>query len=179
MTPATLGQGLLSGLGHPIIGIDHFAFLILAALLASMLKGFSRMMVPLAFIAATIAGTVFHLGAANVPMMETLIALTVIVGGVLALTRKSLGVLALGALFALSGLFHGYAYGEAVVGAETTPLLAYLVGFAVIQYSLIVGGILALDKLASRSENARLLAARAGSAVALATGGVFLVLSLT
>src|SRR5262249_58096024 len=24
-TPATLGEGILSGLGHPIIGLDHFA----------------------------------------------------------------------------------------------------------------------------------------------------------
>lgn len=179
MTPMTFGQGLLSGVGHPIIGLDHFAFLILAALLASMLKGASRFLVPVAFIGATVAGTVVQLGAANIPMVETLIALTVIVGGVLALTRQHYGVLALGALFAVSGIFHGYAYGEAVVGAEATPLLAYLAGFAIIQYSLIVGGIIGLEKLAMRSENARSVMTRAGSVLALATGGVFLALSLT
>ena len=26
--PTTAWQGLLSGLGHPIIGIDHFAFIV-------------------------------------------------------------------------------------------------------------------------------------------------------
>ncbi|PKO63289.1 MAG: urease accessory protein UreJ, partial [Betaproteobacteria bacterium HGW-Betaproteobacteria-17] len=26
MTPQTLSQGLLSGLGHPVIGLDHLAF---------------------------------------------------------------------------------------------------------------------------------------------------------
>ena len=33
-TPSTMGEGLLSGFGHPIIGIDHFAFLLVAALLS-------------------------------------------------------------------------------------------------------------------------------------------------
>jgi urease accessory protein len=36
-------------------------------------------------------------------------------------------------LSAIAGLFHGYAYGESIFGAETTPLLAYLLGFTVIQ----------------------------------------------
>jgi urease accessory protein len=177
MTPQTLSQGLLSGLGHPVIGLDHLAFLVVAMLLASLLKGAARFLVPLAFIGATVAGTVLHLGAANIPLSETLVALTVVVGGVLALTRHNAGALALGALFAVSGIFHGYAYGESIVGAEATPLLAYLAGFAAIQYVLIVGGVLGLDRIARHSEQARLIAARVGSVAALVTGGLFLALS--
>lgn len=94
MTPQTFSQGLLSGLGHPIIGLDHFAFLVAAMLLASVLKGAAR----------------------------------------------------------------------------------YLAGFAAIEYALIIGGVLGMDKLASKSEKARLAAARAGSAAALLTGGVFVAL---
>jgi urease accessory protein len=37
-------------------------------------------------------------------------------------------------LAAIAGLFHGYAYGEAIVGAQMTPLVAYLLGFTLIQY---------------------------------------------
>jgi len=177
MTPETMGQGLLSGLGHPVIGLDHLAFLVVAFLLASLLKGASRFVVPLAFIGATVAGTVLFLGATTVPMVETLVALTVVVGGVLALMRRNIGALVLGALFAVSGVFHGYAYGEAIIGAETTPLLAYLAGFAVIQYALIVGGVLGMAKLASRSESVRLISARIGSSVAVLTGAVFVALS--
>ncbi len=33
----------------------------------------------------------------------------------------------------IAGVFHGYAYGEAIVGAEMNPLVAYLAGFTVIQ----------------------------------------------
>ncbi|MDP1644473.1 MAG: HupE/UreJ family protein [Thiobacillus sp.] len=178
MTPQTFSQGLLAGLAHPVIGLDHFAFLVVAMLLASLLKGATRFLVPLAFIGATIAGTVLHLGEANIPLSETLVALTVVIGGVLALTRHNPGAFALSAIFAVSGILHGYAYGESIVGAETTPLLAYLAGFAAIQYALIVGGVLGLEKLASRSERARLIAARVGSTAALLTGGLFVALSI-
>lgn len=178
MTPQTFGQGLLSGLAHPVIGLDHFAFLVVAILLTCALKGTARFLVPLAFVGATIAGTVLHLGAANIPMSETLVALSVVIGGVLVLTRSYPGAFALSALFAASGILHGYAYGESIVGAETTPLLAYLVGFAAIQYALIVGGVLGLEKLAAHSEKVRWMTARIGSAAALVTGGLFLALSL-
>ena len=46
-------------------------------------------------------------------------------GGLIA-SGRTLGTPAWLALFALAGLFHGYAYGEAIVGAESTPLGAYL-----------------------------------------------------
>lgn len=178
MAPETFGQGLLSGLGHPIIGLDHFAFLVIAALLTFSLKGGARFSVPLAFIAATIGGTLLHLGAATIPLAEALVALSVVVGAVLVLSRHSLHALGLAALFAVSGVLHGYAYGEAVVGAEATPIMAYLLGFAAIQYGLIVGGALALDKLAARSETARGIAQRAAGFGALLIGGLFLALGL-
>lgn len=178
LTPQTFSQGLLSGFGHPIIGLDHFAFLVVAMLLASMLKGAARYLTPLVFIGGTIGGTVLHLGATNIPMSETLIALTVVIGGVLVLTRRYPGALVLSTVFAVSGILHGYAYGEAIVGAQASPLLAYLIGFALIQYALIAAGVLAMEKLATRSENARLIAARVGSFAALLTGGLFLALSL-
>ncbi|MFO8024818.1 HupE/UreJ family protein [Thiohalophilus sp.] len=178
MTPETFSQGMLSGLGHPIIGLDHFAFLIVAILLACALKGAARYLVPVVFIGATVGGTMLHVGAANIPMAEMLVALTVVVGGVLLVTRHYLGALVLGAVFAVSGVLHGYAYGEAIIGAETTPLLAYLAGFAIIQYALIAGGVFGLEKLAAHSEKARAVAARIGSMAALLTGGLFFVQSL-
>ena len=34
-TPATFGEGILSGLGHPIIGLDHFAAVVAVGCLAA------------------------------------------------------------------------------------------------------------------------------------------------
>jgi urease accessory protein len=36
-------------------------------------------------------------------------------------------------LFVVAGLIHGYALGESIYGAERSPLVAYLIGLAVIQ----------------------------------------------
>lgn len=179
MTPETFTQGLLSGFGHPVIGLDHFAFLLVAAVLTFALRGRERYLVPVAFVVATVGGTLYHLAAANLPLAETVVALSVLLAGVLALSRRNISALMLGSVFAVSGIFHGYAYGEAIVGAESTPLLAYLVGFAMIQYAIIVGGVIAIDKLAARSERLQRLAARLGSGIALLSGGAFLALSLT
>ena len=52
------------------------------------------------------------------------------------------------------------------------------IGFAAIQYAVIVGGVMGLDRIAARSERMRGLAARISSVGALLTGGVFLALSL-
>jgi len=41
-------------------------------------------------------------------------------------------------LFLVCGALHGYALAEAIVGAERTPLSAYLDGLAVIQYAIAV-----------------------------------------
>lgn len=177
-TPQTFAQGLVSGLAHPIIGLDHFAFLIVAILLACMLKGAGRYIAPLIFVAASIGGTVLHLGAASIPMGEALVALTVLVGAALVVLRRYPDALALSLLFGISGVLHGYAYGESIIGAEATPLLAYLIGFAVIQYAVIIGGILGVDRLARKSEKAQALVARFGGILTLLAGGIFLALRL-
>ena len=132
--PQTFAQGLLSGLGHPIIGPDHLAFVLAAGLIGTMsARGY---LLPLAFVAATLAGCAVHLAAWNLPVVEPVVSGTVILGGALLALHKAMDVRALAGFMALAGLFHGYAYGETIVGAETTPLAAYLIGFAVVQAAI-------------------------------------------
>jgi len=178
VTPQTLSEGLLSGLGHPIIGVDHLAFLVVAMLLANALKGAARFMVPLVFIGTTVAGTIVHLGGVTIPMSGALVALTVMLVGMLALTRHYPGALAVSVIFAVSGILHGYAYGESIIGAESTPLLAYLAGFAAIQYALIIAGMFVMEKITRKSEAKGILLARISSVMALITGGVFFTLGI-
>jgi urease accessory protein len=177
-TPDTFLQGLLSGIAHPVIGIDHFAFLVVAALLAFTLKGSARYLVPLAFVGATVAGTLYHVGAQDLPMAEVMVALSVLLGGVAVFLKRSVPALLMGALFGVIGVFHGYAYGESIVGAEQTPLVSYLLGFAMIQYLVIAGGTKAMQLLAARSTRIQDLATRSGAAFATITGGVFLAMNL-
>ncbi|MGI8935754.1 MAG: HupE/UreJ family protein [Phormidesmis sp.] len=129
--PKNVFQGLLSGVGHPIIGLDHFAFVIAVGLLAAVLR--RGITVPISFLLAALAGTGLHLAGLNLPASELVISASVLLFGILAVTHRRLNMLAAIALTALAGIFHGYAYGEAIIGAEPMPIVAYLVGFTVIQ----------------------------------------------
>ncbi len=178
VTPSTLLEGLLSGLGHPVIGLDHLAFLLVTALLASLLSGGARFLAPLAFVAATAAGALAHVDGLQLPASEMLVALTVLVGGAAMLSGMRPAAPLLAGLLAFAGVLHGYAYGESIVGAESTPLIAYLAGFSLIQYALICGGILAVSALANRSAPAASKIMRSGGLGALAAGGLFLAVGL-
>ena len=93
---------------------------------------------PLAFIGATLAGALLHLGAFSLPAAETFIALSLVGAGALVLSSRAFSAPLMIALFAFFGLFHGFAYGEAVFGAEQTPIIAYLAGFGLVQYAIAV-----------------------------------------
>jgi urease accessory protein len=129
--PATFGEGFLSGLGHPVIGIDHFAAVVAVGCLAAAHRAAPALAI--SFVLAMIAGVAVHLHGTTVPAAELLVALTVIVLGAILLRTPQLPVSGALGLFVLVGLTHGYALGESIYGAEPTPLYAYLLGLAVIQ----------------------------------------------
>ena len=130
--PSNFFEGFMSGLAHPIIGLDHFAFVIAVGLLAVFRKKLG-LIIPVSFCLATALGTTIHLASIDLPAPELIIAISVLTMGIaLALENQvNLGLITL--LSAIAGIFHGYAYGEAIVGAEMTPLAAYLLGFVGIQ----------------------------------------------
>jgi len=173
-TPATFVQGLLSGLGHPVIGLDHLAALVGVGLVSSR---FARgLTLPAFWVLAMAAGVGLHLASADLPYAEALVALSVVAIGIAATVRATAPYALIAALFAAGGAVHGYALGESIVGAESTPLVAYLVGLVVIQTILTTGIALAAraltkDSLAAPSLRFRL----AGLAVAV-TGAAFLAL---
>jgi len=137
MTPQTFSQGLLSGVGHPVIGFDHLAFVLAVGLIAAFHR--ARLVMPAAFVAGTIGGTMLTLAAVTLPFAEIVITGSVIAAGAVAMRGRVTDVRPAAALAAGAGLFHGWAYGSTVIGAETTPVLAYLAGFAAVQLAIATG----------------------------------------
>jgi urease accessory protein len=129
--PANFFEGAIAGIAHPLIGFDHFAFIVAVGLLAATRK--QGIWIPIAFVLAAMAGTGIHLAKVSVPGAELFIAGSILGCGLLLALNPRLNGLAVAGLGAISGLFHGYAYGEAIVGAEVTPIVAYLIGFTTIQ----------------------------------------------
>jgi urease accessory protein len=127
--PATAWQGLLSGLGHPLIGVDHLLFVIGAGVLAARVK--RGVLLPLVFVGASITAVAAGSAGAVLPLGELWVALSLLaLGGALLVSRgPARGAVA--ALFLLAGAVHGYALAESIVGAEQTPLYGYLAGLTV------------------------------------------------
>lgn len=166
--PGNFFEGIMSGFGHPILGLDHLAFVVAIGLIGfTMTKGF---IVPIAFVLMTAVGAGIHLAAIDLPIPELVIATSVLLsGGFLIFQGRTQGTnhTALASvLVGLAGLFHGFAYGEGIFGAEPTPLVAYLIGFTCIQLviSLVASGI--ASRL-SRVISVRQLTHFAGGAIAV------------
>ncbi|MCA3279710.1 MAG: HupE/UreJ family protein [Roseomonas sp.] len=137
--PETLWEGFASGIGHPVIGLDHLAFLLAAGVLAAALPRGEALRAIAGFLAAGLAGLALHMAGIGLGPVEALIAASVLLAGLALLITQRVSAPALLAGFALAGLFHGHAFAEAVIGAEATPIIAYLAGLAVIQGALMLG----------------------------------------
>ncbi len=162
-TPTSVVDGLLTGLAHPLIGLDHFAFVIAVGVLAAVAG--ARLFAPLFFVGGTLVGCALSLSGLTVPASEWLIIASVLaLGTAVALGHRRVRRTELG-LFAGAGVLHGMAYAAGIIGAEAAPLGAYLVGFAIIQSGLTVGVMLAM-RLFWRSDAIGMPARLAGAAVA-------------
>lgn len=173
--PGNLTQGLLSGLAHPVIGLDHFLFVI--ALGALCFYFGRRAGAVAAFVGGTLAGTGLHLYQANLAYPDAWVALTLLALGALMLAgRTMLKSTAVLVFLSLAGIAHGYAYGESIVGAEATPLVAYLAGYTLMQLAVIYAAFEAARYLDRAGPVFR--GAHALGAIVSVAGVVFLGLSL-
>ncbi len=165
--PRSIWQGLLSGLGHPIIGIDHLAFIVGVGSMSHLAGRIA--LLPLLFIAGTVLGCFVHVQGYTLPWVEPAIALTIAVPAAAVGTHARAPLSVLATLFVAAGVVHGYAYGESIVGAETQPLAAYIIGFGMIQYVLALGSGVALRMVVARDYLGETTARR------MAAGGLALI----
>ena len=136
-TPATALEGLLSGLGHPVIGLDHLLFVVGAGVLAA--RRPDAFLLPLAFVVASGFAVASRAAGAPWDMGEFWIAGSLIALGAVMLAPRNPGRGLVTGVFLVAGALHGYALAKAIVGAERTPLYAYVVGLTVIQCAIALG----------------------------------------
>lgn len=159
----SFAHGLLSGIGHPILGFDHL-FFVLAMGLAARLSGHA-FSAPLAYLAPMLIGCALPYAGITLPLTETAIAASLLVLGGLLAANRPLTTPALLAIFAGFGLFHGAGLGASLATAEgtapATVLTGYLIGLGLVQYALA----LAAGRAAAAATTA-LPARLAGAAIA-------------
>ncbi|MFO7543611.1 MAG: HupE/UreJ family protein [Thiobacillus sp.] len=120
-------SGFASGLAHPFLGLDHLLAMIAIGLWAAQQGGRALWAVPAAFVSAMLLGGVLGSAGWALPQIETGIAVSVLVLGLLIATHRRAPLLAGMTLAAVFALFHGTAHGLEMPQTATPAL--YALGF--------------------------------------------------
>jgi urease accessory protein len=166
--------GFLSGVVHPLTGLDHLLAMTAAGLLAAQLGGRAMWRVPLAFVAMMVAGGSAGMLGLQLPWVEAGIAASLIFFGLAVAMPMNLPVAAAVGCSGLFAILHGHAHGVEIPMSASG--MGYMLGFTVSTTALLATG-LGLGLLAERHViRAGLLTARFGG-LAVAGSGVYLLLS--
>lgn len=165
--------GLLSGLMHPISGLDHLVAMVAVGLWGAQLGNPAIWVLPITFPLVMAMGGLLGVSGGELPTTELMIALSGIALGaaVAANIRPPLWVAAI--VVGLFAIFHGYAHGREL--PEAADPLAYGVGFVIATGLLHLCGIL-IGALIRWPIGAQIV--RGGGAVIGAVGGYFFLSAL-
>ncbi|UTD26256.1 HupE/UreJ family protein [Bradyrhizobium sp. WD16] len=158
-------HGFVAGLMHPLGGADHALAMLAIGIWSALVGGPRAFLAPLTFVLAMLAGAALGHAGIALPMVDVAIAASVLVLGLLILTRLELPTAAGMALVALFAVFHGHAHGTEASGA----IAAYMAGFALTTAGLHVAGMVFGRIIMAQSGLSRLL----GGAIAAA--GAYLI----
>lgn len=139
--PMRFETGLISGLAHPVINFDHFAFIVAVGVFAAVTQ--ASKLLPLWFVLGTVAGCLLAVGGSTIPLDVWLVhAALLALGWALAFGKQRMPIVDTAA-FAIAGVLHGSVYAEAIVGTVSSSLGGYLVGFAIVQMLVASGAMFA------------------------------------
>ena len=103
---------LLSGLLHPVTGLDHVVAMVAVGLWGAVLGAPALWILPLAFPMVMAFGGLLGMLGLSLPGVEIGIAVSGMVLGLLVLLDRRLPLIPAAALVAVFALFHGYAHGR-------------------------------------------------------------------
>ena len=135
MPMETLWHGLLSGVGHPLLGSDHLAFILLVGLISFASTGLRRAFAPGLFVTGSTAGLIAGYAGVGGFFVEPGVMLSILLLGmcIAAGWTNRMSHTGLSSLIAISGVVHGIAFSGALIGVEatnTSVLVGYLIGLA-------------------------------------------------
>ena len=119
--------GFLSGLSHPVSGLDHVLAMVAVGLWGAQLGAPAMWMLPVAFPMMMAFGGMLGLMGLPVPGIEVGIAVSGIVLGALILVEKKMPLFAALLIVAFFAIFHGHAHGTELEAGQNAML--YSLGF--------------------------------------------------
>jgi urease accessory protein len=121
--------GFLSGLSHPVSGLDHVIAMVAVGLWGAQLGIPALWVLPVAFPMMMAFGGVLGLIGIPVPGVEVGIAVSAVVLGALVLGQIRLPLIAAVCLVAVFAVFHGHAHGTELQAGQNAML--YSLGFVI------------------------------------------------
>jgi urease accessory protein len=156
------GAGFITGLAHPLMGLDHLLAMIAVGIWAAQTGGSAVWRLPLSFIVMMAVAALISASGFSLPTLEPLIAGSVVsLGLMVVLAIRLPGNLSM-LLVGLFAVFHGYAHGLEMPQASSA--IQYGSGFVLATTVLNLIGI-GLGKIAYRKH---LLSRLSGSIIAIA-----------
>jgi len=133
--------GFLQGFAHPFTGIDHLAAMVAVGLWSALIARSARDVLwgPVAFAAMLLVGAGVGLAGVQVPAVEPMIAASLLVVGLLVVTRLRLPGPVAAAVVGVFAVFHGVAHGHELAGDHGAPLA--IAGMVLATALLHAGGI--------------------------------------
>lgn len=174
VSPATAHTGgnvgsWTSGFFHPLTGIDHVVAMVAVGLWGGILRAPAIWILPVVFPLVMAFGGALGIAGVPLPGVETGIALSGIVLGLMVMFAVRAQLWVAGAMVAIFAVFHGHAHG-AELPTSANPL-AYAAGFVIATGLLHLAGI-AVGQLYAMPRGQYLVRA-AGAAIAV-VGAAFL-----
>lgn len=120
------GSAFIEGLTHPFTGLDHMAAMV-AVGLWSVLATRHVWVMPIAFATLLLVGGLIGFTGAAIPVVEPMIAASMLVLGLLIAGRARLPLAAGAALVGAFAVFHGVAHGSELPAAQATAALSGMV----------------------------------------------------
>ncbi|MGR9159739.1 HupE/UreJ family protein [Rhizobium leguminosarum] len=125
-TGAGHADGLVAGLCHPLMGVDHLlAMLSVGAWSAAAIPN-RAWAAPAAFVSAMLVGAGLGFAGVGLPGVESMVAASVLALGLMIVIGARMPVLAGLGLAGLFAVFHGHAH----AGDATGDAIAYVAGFS-------------------------------------------------
>jgi urease accessory protein len=118
-----------SGIAHPFHGWDHIAAMVAVGVFSAQLGGRARWLLPATFITVMTCAAILGTRGFTLPGIETMIATSVLVFGLLIATTARLPLAANASIVALFALAHGIAHGAEI--PAQTDAVSYTAGFLI------------------------------------------------
>jgi urease accessory protein len=133
------GGGFVAGLVHPVLGWDHVAAMVAVGLWGAFLGAPALWTLPVVFPLVMALGAVLGILGVPVPSVETGIALSAVVLGLMIVLAARPPLWMCGVIVGVFAVFHGFAHGTELPTAANA--FAYALGFVIATGALHLCGI--------------------------------------